>query len=389
MADGDSNSFFAHAWHARQLFGAVPLFAISTGALYPLIALELSSSGYGNVLIGAVTSAWYLGAFLGTVLGGRVINRFGYHYAFAFTATLAAFSVWGLNLSNSPVLWLFLRLVGGFGLGAYYLLMESWISGLATQDTRGRMLATYEAMRIGAVALGPLLLVVTSTHTAFALIGAIFVLAIIPITTARPPSVKLNPTNWRHALDIFACSPCTLTLTVIAGLLSSSFYGLGAIYAENLGFSKVEIAMFVSVILFAPALSQLPIGTLADFYGRARISVLVALLAAICAFMLALQVPSSFLAVTIVAAIVTGLSHPLYALGHGRLVDGGHELIAATTAGLIGYNIGTFLGPIGAALAMDHLNPAGLYFWVSLCLVFSIFAAMLTTLQPRARCCPL
>lgn len=99
--------------------------------------------------------------------------------------------------------------------------------------------------------------------------------------------------------------------------------------------------MFVSVILFAPALSQLPVGTLADFYGRARISVLVALLGAICAFMLALQLPTSFLAVTIVAAIVTGLSHPLYALGYGRLVDGGHDLIAATTAGLIGYNIGT------------------------------------------------
>ena len=341
MADGDSNRFFAHAWHARQLFSAVPLFAISTGALYPLIALELSSSGYGNALIGAVTSAWYLGAFFGTVLGGRVINRFGYHYVFAFTATLAAFSVWGLNLSNSPTWWLSLRFIGGCGLGAYYLLMESWISGLATQDTRGRMLATYEAIRIGAVALGPLLLVVTSAHTAFALIGAIFVFAIIPITAARPPSAELNPTHWRHAFDIFACSPCTLTLTVIAGLLTSSFYGLGAIYAENLGFSKVEIAMFVSAILFAPALSQLPVGTLADFYGRARISVLVALLGAICSFMLALQVPTSFLAVTVVAAIVTGLSHPLYALGYGRLVDGGHAWIAGTSSGFAARIIST------------------------------------------------
>ncbi len=188
---------------------------------------------------------------------------------------------------------------------------------------------------------------------------------------------------------MFVCSPCTLTLTIIAGLLSSSFYGLGAIYAEGLGFSKTEIALFVSVTLFAPAMSQLPIGAAADLYGRAPISALICVLAAAGATLLALGVPGSFLAVTVMAVIVTSFSHPLYALGHGRLVDGGHELIAATTAGLIGYNIGTFLGPFGAALAMDRSGPAGLYSWLSFCLVLGLCVAVLAMLQPRARCCPL
>ena len=389
MVDRDPNSFFAHAWQARHLFGAVPLFAIGTGALYPLIALELSSSGHGNAFIGAVTSAWYLGAFLGSALSGPFIRRLGYRPAFALAAALAASSVWGLNLSDSPTLWLVLRFLGGFGLGAYYLLMDSWISGFATPATRGRMLATYEALRIGAVALGPVLLVVASTHTAFALIGIVFLLAIIPVAGARPPTAEFALVNWRDALGIFVCSPCSLTLTIIAGALISSFYGLGAIYADGLGFTAAEIALFMSVTLFAPALSQLPIGAVADLYGRAPISAFISMLAAVGAIMLALEVPGSFLAVTVMAAIVTGLSHPLYALGHGRLVDGGHELIAATTAGLIGYNIGTFLGPLGAALAMDHIGPAGLYSWVSFCLVFGVCVAVQATLQPRTRCCPL
>jgi len=388
MVDRDPSGFLAHAWRARHLFGAVPLFAIGTGALYPLIALELSSGGYGNALIGAVTSAWYLGAFLGSALSGPFIRRFGYRLAFALAAALAAASVWGLNLSDSPALWLVLRFLGGLGLGAYYLLMESWISGLATPATRGRMLASYEAMRIGVVALGPLLLVVASTHTAFALIGIVFVLAIIPVAAARPPGADFDPVNWRDALGLFACSPCTLALTIIAGCLSGSFYGLGAIYAEGLGFSKTEIALFVSLILFAPVMSQLPIGTVADLYGRARVGALISVLAAVGAIMLALQLSGSFLAVTVIAATVTGLSHPLYALGHSRLVDGGHELITATTAGLIGYNIGTFLGPFAAALAMDHGGPAGLYSWVSFCLVVGVCVAALATLQPRTRCCP-
>jgi len=251
------------------------------------------------------------------------------------------------------------------------------------------MLATYEAMRTGAVALGPLLLVVASPHTAFALIGIVFVLAIIPVAGARPPTAEFDPVNWRDALGIFMCSPCSLTLTIIAGFVSSSFYGFGAIYAEGLGFSKIEIALFVSVTLFAPVISQLPIGTVADLYGRAPISTVISVLAAVGAVMLASEVLGSFLAVTVMAGLVTSLSHPLYALGHGRVVDSGHELITATTAGLIGYNIGTFLGPFGAAFAMDRAGPAGLYSWVGLCLVFGVSVAVLATLQPRTRCCPL
>lgn len=389
MNSGSSNSFSAHAWRARHLFAAVPLFAIGTGALYPLIALELSSGGYNNTLIGSITSAWYLGAFLGTVLGGRVISRLGYHKAFIFTAFLAAFSVWGLTFFESPIVWLALRFFGGFGLGAYYLLMESWLSGLVTPATRGRMVATYEALRIGAVALGPILLVIVSVHSALALIGALYAIAICPVAFAKPPVAAFNATDWRQALGIFVCSPCSVALTIIAGFLSSSFYGLGAIYAEGVGFSEAKIALFMSVILLAPAISQLPIGTLADLYGRARTSVLITALSAICALVLAFQTPASFLAVTILATIVMGFGHPLYALGHGRLVDGGHDLIAATTAGLIGYNVGTFLGPFGAALAMDHSGPAGLYMWVSVCLVFAFVAATCATLQTQTRCCPL
>lgn len=387
--NGLSNEFLIHVWKARQLFTAVPLFAIGTGALFPLITLELSASGYGYTVIGSMTSAWYLGAFLGTIFGGSIIARVGYRRAFTATTFLAAFSVWGLTVTELPALWIFLRFWGGIGLGTYYLLMESWVSGLATPNTRGRMIAIYESVRIGAVALGPILLIFASAHTAFALIGALFIMAAVPMASAKPPVGSFKGNNLRQAIDVFVCSPCSIALTFVAGLLSSSFYGLGAIYAEGMAFSSAEIAVFMSVILLVPAISQFPVGTLADLYGRAGTSVFTSSLALICAVILALQLPGSFLAILIVAAIVTGFSHPQYALAHGRLVDGGHDLITATTAGLIGYNVGTFLGPLGAATAMDLGGPSGLYTWVSACLAGGIFSAVLAMLQPRTRCCAL
>ncbi|MFD1157754.1 hypothetical protein [Roseovarius aestuarii] len=128
------------------------------------------------------------------------------------------------------------------------------------------------------------------------------------------------------------------------GLLSSSFYGLGTIYAEGIGFSAAQIALFVSLVLIAPAVTQLPTGALADWYGRVQIATLASLLALACASAVSFQFVNSFLTVTITAVLVNGLGQPLYALGHGRLVDGGHNLIAATTAGLLGYSFGTFFG---------------------------------------------
>ena len=144
----------------------------------------------------------------------------------------------------------------------------------------------------------------------------------------------------------------------------------------------------MSVILFAPVISQMPIGIVADLYDRAKTSALISVLAAIGAVMLALEVPSSFLAITATAAIVTGLSQPLYALVYGRLVDGGYPLIAATAAVLMSYNIGTFLGPFGAAFTMRYVGPAGLYAWAGLCLIVGISVALMATLRVRSRCFP-
>ncbi len=383
------SAFLFQVWQARRLFSVVPFFAIGTGALYPLIALELSAGGADKTLIGAVTSAWYLGTFLGAAFSGPLIRRFGYRKSFAAVAMLAALSVWGLNLSASPYLWLFLRFAGGLGLGAYYLLIESWISGSASPATRGRMLASYEVIRVASVALGPVLLLIGATHTAFALIGVVFLVAILPVARAEPPAMVFDSVRWRDSIEVFACSPCSIALMVVAGFLSSSFYGFGALYAESLGLSRAEVALFVSVTLFAPALIQLPVGALADLYGRAETGVMVASLAGFAALLLAIGFTSSLFVVTLLAVLVIGFGSPLYALGYGRLVDGGHELITATAAGLIGYNLGTFAGPMGAALVIEWLGQAGLFFWAAASLLCASLVAAIAVSRPRPRCCPL
>ena len=64
------------------LLVAAPFFGFSTGALFPLVALELDRLGFGEAFIGSVTSLYYAGSVTGALTYGRILNRVAYKGAF-------------------------------------------------------------------------------------------------------------------------------------------------------------------------------------------------------------------------------------------------------------------------------------------------------------------
>ncbi len=73
-----SNMFCRVGW----LLVAAPFFGFSTGALFPLVALELDHRGFGEAFIGSVTSFYYAGSVTGALTYGWIVNRVGYKAAF-------------------------------------------------------------------------------------------------------------------------------------------------------------------------------------------------------------------------------------------------------------------------------------------------------------------
>ena len=60
------------------------------GALFPLVVQDLThGSGRFNVSLGAVTTAWGVGAALSNVLAGWIVVVAGYHAAFGSLGALA------------------------------------------------------------------------------------------------------------------------------------------------------------------------------------------------------------------------------------------------------------------------------------------------------------
>lgn len=383
-----ASDFAAALYRARFLFGTVPLFSLATTGLFPIVALELNARGVDERTVGAITSLYYLGAVLGAFSFGAVVARLGQRRALAVAAIIAAASTVLLGQTDDTGHWLALRFVTGYSLGAYYLVMDSWVASLATPSTRARLHAVYETTRLVATAAGPLALLIGTLQTNVWWLAAAFVLAVGPALLNRETAVAAGKSLTPAALiDTVRCFCWPMLVAICGGLANASFYALGAVYAQDVGYAPAMVAVFVSAVLFAPVLSELPIGALADRFTRMGVAAMAAGVAAVAATLMAvLGQPGLALALPL-GVLVGGTMVTMYALALSRIVDavGGENAVQAATVALLAYNVGSFIGPALSGAAVYRFGPAGLY--LSICgFALATCAAALID-RHRARCC--
>lgn len=374
---------------SKSLLTAVPMFGLATGALFPIIALRLQDLGSDPAFIGLVTTLYYCGSFIAALTFGKVLSRIGYRTGFALSALLAAGATYALTLTDDQMTWLLLRFVGGFTLGAYYVVVDGWFQALADRRSRGKLFATYETVRLTATALGPLLLILAATNASLTIVALAYIASVAPaLFTKEPEGGRLKTYRFSGLFETARCFPAAILVAACGGIANASFYGLSAIYASGIGLSLDSIAFFVGFVLIAPAISEIPLGALADRFTRMSVASCCALAAiSACVLLITVQAPPLWL-VCIGGAIVGGSMVPMYAFGLCRIVDSSEDAdtIQATSAGLIAYNFGAFVGPVLAGIAIASFGPSGLY--VFLAVIASVaFLSALSDLK-FARCCP-
>ncbi|MEO1178559.1 MAG: MFS transporter [Pseudomonadota bacterium] len=372
-----------------RLLLAVPMFGLATGALFPIVALRLQDLGSDPAFIGLVTTVYYCGAFLAALTFGIVLSRIGYRAGFAVSALMAAGATDALTLTESQTAWLLLRFVGGFSLGAYYVVVDGWFQALADRRSRGKVFATYETVRLVATALGPFLLVLGSVKGSLLIVGAAYIASIVPALLTKEPHETTDKTyRFTGLVEMARCFPAPILVALCGGIANASFYGLSALYATGIGLSVESIAFFVAFVLVAPAVSEIPLGALADRFTRMGVAAACALCAVgACLVLIMVQTPPLWLA-CIGGAVVGASMVPMYAFGLSRIVDASTDdaHVEATSAGLVAYNAGAFAGPVLAGSAMAVFGPIGLYVFLALVATTAALASLADI--AFARCCP-
>lgn len=348
-----------------SLLVGTALLLLGVGLLTTLIPLRGRALGYSSILLGALTSAYYAGYFVGTFTLPLLVQRIGHIRAFAFCTACVACVVLLHALSSNPWLWLVLRLLAGVVLVGLYAIIESWLNAQTEADRRGTVFAIYMMVNLGALALAQQLLWIPGPSFVLYVVVALFVCAAtLPVVATRQAQPVAQSAPRLELRRLFALAPTAGAGALLSGLAMGAFWGLLPVYARDEGFALTQVGTYMSVAILGGAALQWPIGRWSDRQDR-RIA-----LAVVCAFatllaLLQLQLAHWHDAMLVLIFLYGGLAFAVYPIVVAHLVDylPQDALLSASSGVLLIYGVGSAVGPLAVGALMSAFGPGALFGW--------------------------
>ena len=191
-------------------------------------------------------------------------------------------------------------------------------------------------------------------------------LSLVPValTSATHPDPVEKPNIDLRKL--FGVSPTAVVGCLVAGMIGSSWWGLGPIYAQEIGLSVNHIASVMTAALVGGLLLQLPIGRLSDRFDRRTVLFWITILALIPAAVLLLGSILNFWLIIIAVGIFFGLSSTVYPLCVAYANDhlDSADVVSASGGFVLFYAMGAVSGPLISSLAMRVSGARGLFVFI-------------------------
>ena len=340
---------------------------MGTSLLAIVLPLNMQASGHSQTATGAIMAAFFVGLMVGSTQVKSVIGKVGHIRAFAgFAALVAASSLLYPALPPMPA-WAGLRFVEGFCLAGLVAVTESWLNERSSNAMRGRVLGIYMLCAYSAVVIGQLGVNLSDVggQTAFMVAAFFIMLSVVPVALTRIEGPKLDVVEALSLRELFAFSPLGVVGSVVAGLLTGAFYGMGAVLAARSGLSLWQVSLFMASVIGGGIAFQWPVGKLSDIYDRRTVlTVVLAALVAVSAVMGVLFGPDLEMPLLLgLAALYGGGIVTIYPIAVAHTFDylKPGRYIAASAGLLLFYSGGAALGPLLSAFAMSVAGPAGFF----------------------------
>ncbi len=359
------------------LFG-VALLLLGAGLLNTLVPVRASEVGFGDGLIGGLSSAYFAGFFIGTFIAPTLVRRIGHIRAFAFYSVCCTCTALLHTLADAAALWLLARLLLGAALVGMYTVIESWLNAQAEPRHRGKVFATYMVVNLGALALSQQLLRIDAqAFVAFVLVALLISAASLPVLLTRQALPQFPPAPRLHLRRLFQTTPTAGAGALLSGLAMGAFWGLMPVYLVRAQLDAAAVGTVMSMTILGGAALQWPVGYLSDRFDRRLVLTLVCLTATVAALLVPLAVRHGA-ALMVVAFVFGGMAFAIYPIVVAHLVDHlpPEDLLAASSSALLLTGLGSALGPLVAGALMAGLGPNMLFAWFALMLGgIAVFAA--------------
>ena len=356
------------------------LLTVSIAVLNTLVPLWLTHDALPTWQVGMVSSSYYCGNLLGTLLAGGLIKRLGFNRSYYLASLIFALATVALGLQTSFWLWTLWRFIAGIGCALIWVVVESALLCNGTLNNRGRLLAAYMIVYYLATVAGQLLVSRVSTELMHVLpwVSGLILAAILPLVFTRVTSDSMiggeeegapgrlwSMLRRRDArLGINGC--------IISGIVLGSLYGLMPLYLSHQGMTDSSVGYWMALLVTAGIVGQWPVGRLADRYGRLlvlRVQVFGVILGALAMLGNAAMGPALF--------ILGCAGFTLYPVAMSWACEkvSHHELVAMNQALLLSYTVGSLAGPTMTSMLMQNYSDHLLF--VMIAVVALIYLAML------------
>jgi len=356
------------------VIAAMAVTALIYGLSLPLLAFVMNARGVDSLWIGLSAAVQSVGIILVAPFLPKHMSRLGPAILMlgAILVSLVAFLL--LPLFTSVASWFVLRFAIGIAGGVLWVCGDTWVNAVATERTRGRVVAVYGVAVAGGFSLGPIVATITGSEgfAPFLVSSAIILLSALPLLPVIGISPSLRGEQAGGLLHYFALARLPMLMGMVYALSEGVLLSFLAIYGLERGLSETRTFYLIAVMGIGGMLGQLPIGWLADHMNRmllAFLSVLTVAVAAI-AIPVSIELPVwSLIVLVILGAAMMGV----YTIGMviiGEQFRGADLAAAGALYGLM-FGVGSILGPVVGGVVVKTLPADGMP--LSIAVMYALF----------------
>ena len=259
-----------------------------------LLSIRGGIEGFSPIEIGFVGSAFWIGIVAGSRLGGIIIDRVGHVRTFAALGAVAATAPLVHLLIINSAAWVAARALTGFCFAGMFIVVESWLNGAATSQSRGQILSIYSLTGLTAGIFGQLLFPLSDPvgFRPFCTIAIIIALALVPVALTRSSPSHSGGEPSSRVRDLYLKSPLGVVTAFLCGATTAAFFALGPNFAQRRGLDAGGIAAVMASGTLGGALMAWPLGWVSDRMDRRIVIIGAALTASAALLVLTALIPS-------------------------------------------------------------------------------------------------
>jgi len=342
------------------------LLTLAIAVLNTLVPLWLAHEHLPTWQVGMVSSSFFTGNLLGTLMTGSLIKRFGFNLSYYLASLIFAAGCAGLGLMVGFWSWMAWRFIAGVGCAMIWVVVESALMCSGTSRNRGRLLAAYMMVYYIGTVLGQLMVskLPTDLMSVLPWVTGMVLAAILPLLFTRIVNQSSEHQEATHIWPMLRLRQARLGVNgcIISGIVLGSLYGLMPLYLNHQGVSDSGIGFWMAVMVSAGIVGQWPIGRLADRFGRLlvlRVQVFVVIMGCLAMLSNAAMAPALF--------ILGAAGFTLYPVAMAWACEKveHHQLVAMNQALLLSYTIGSLLGPTFTAMLMQNYSDNLLFIMIA------------------------